>query len=65
MLTLLFISGPLALLIDIWTISINSDAWRLKLKFGPGARVAAILTVDCVQKALFKFVEVLPGVKIL
>lgn len=56
----LFLAGPIALGLDVLTLFINNGS--LALQYGPGFRVLILLAVQCVKNAIFKFVEVLPGV---
>ncbi|CAD8195184.1 unnamed protein product [Paramecium octaurelia] len=54
---ILLIAGPAATIVDIISLSIYQD-----IRFGPMLRVLIVLAILYVQKLLFKFVEVLPGV---
>jgi len=50
----------MATLADIVTIILNFQSWTLR--FGPGLRTLSILAILYVQRLVFKFVQVLPGV---
>lgn len=60
MVVVLLISGPIATLVDIITLCLNFES--LELRYGPGLRTLVVLAILYVQKLIFKFVQVLPGV---
>lgn len=57
-LIILLIGGPIATAIDTYTLTNTED----DIQYGPCARVTVILAIQCLQQAIFKFIEVLPGV---
>lgn len=58
MITLL--SGPIATAVDIVSIIISLD--DPNIRYGPALRVLSVLAILYVQRLIYKFIEVVPGV---